>query len=227
MKHAVVAALLAVLATSARAESPRWGSFDVSAGTYRPDIDAEFTGTTTPFKDAFGTGRSWLFRAGASRALFTSYGALEVGVQAGYLVANGHAVKLDGTRSEDTTSLKIVPTSLTLTYRFDVLAERLNIPLAPYGRVALDRFNWWVTDGDGGTVKRGATNGWSVAAGLCLLLDFFDPTLAREMDADSGVNHTYVFFEARKTTVDDFGSKSSWNLSDAKIGFSGGLLFVF
>ncbi len=55
----------------------------------------------------------------------------------------------------------------------------------------------------------------------------FDPTLARELDSDTGINHTYVFFEARKTRVDDFGSSSSWNLSDDRISLAGGLLFVF
>ena len=44
---------------------------------------------------------------------------------------------------------------------------------------------------------------------------------------DSGVNHTYAFVEARKTTVDDFGSSSSWIMSEKNVAWSGGLLFVF
>jgi len=229
VRFALAALAAALLATGARAESPRWGSFELQAGTYFPDIDSEFSGTTTkPYEDAFAAHGGWMFRAGVSKSLFTSFGSLEVGVQSGYFQksGNGRFVK-NGAPSSDDTSLKIIPMSVILTYRFDWLAERFRIPLAPYGRVGLERYAWWVTDGSGSTSKKGATNGWSVAGGLALLLDFFDPGLAREMDADSGVNHTYLFAEARKTTIDDFGSKSSWILSEKNIAWSGGLLFVF
>ncbi len=226
--RAVVAMLIAVLATAARAESGLWGSFELSAGTYRPDIDAEFSGTTAPFGGAFGTSRSWQFRVGASRNVFTGYGTLEVGVAAGYMQASGHAVKLDGTRSSDETSFKIVPTSVHATYRLDVLADRWGVPLAPYARASLERYNWWVNDASGKRVMEGATNGWSFAGGLAILLDFFDPSLARELDMDSGINHTYLFAEARKTKVNDFGSSKSWDLSDTgTLSYAFGMLFVF
>jgi hypothetical protein len=94
--------------------------------------------------------------------------------------------------------------------------------------VALERYNWWVTSGSGGTSKYGATNGWSAGLGLALQLDFFDPYLARELDRDTGINHTYIFAEARKTKVNDFGSSTSWDLSDTgKLNWSFGMLFVF
>ena len=234
MKRIVVAALLAALASAARAESPRWGSFDLSVGNYKPDIDAEFAGTMAgPFEQAFGTGRGWMFRVGAAKALFTNAGSLEVGFQTGYHKRTGKALAVDPITqtvvgpSGDETTLHIIPTTLTLTYRFDFLADRYRIPLAPYGRAALERYNWWVTDGKGSTSRAGATNGWSVTGGLALLLDVFDPDLAREMDNDSGVNHTYLFFEARKSTIDDFGSSKSWDLSDKNLSYAGGLLFVF
>jgi hypothetical protein len=233
VKRALVAALLAALATAARAESPRSGSFDISLGNYRPDIDAEFSGTTAPFETAFGTSRGWMLRVGVARALFTNGGSLEVGFQTGYHRRTGKAQSVDPTTgavvgaSGDETTFHIIPTTLTLTYRFDLLADRYGIPFAPYGRAALERYNWWVTDGTGSRSESGATNGWSVTGGLALLLDFFDPDLARELDNDSGVNHTYLFFEARKSTIDDFGSSSSWDLSDKNVSFAGGLLFVF
>lgn len=227
MKRAFIAALLATLATAARADSPRWGSFEFAAGTYHPDIDAEFAGTTGPYQQIFGGRRGWMFRAGVSRALLSSYGALELGVQTGYFRKTGKGVFEDGTTSGDETKLHIIPTSVVLTYRFDFLAERYHVPLAPYGRAALERFNWWVTGGNGSRAESGATNGWSIAGGLALLLDFFDPDLARELDRDSGVNHTYLYFEAKKSWIDDFGSSSSWDLSEKNIAYSGGLLFVF
>ena len=90
----------------------------------------------------------------------------------------------------------MIPTSLTLTYRLDIFADRYGIPLAPYGRVALRALQ--LVDQrrrTGRPAQTGATNGWSVAGGLALMLDFFDPGLARELDQDTGINHTYLFFE--------------------------------
>lgn len=228
MKRWLVAVLLAGLATAARAESARWGSFELSAGPYRPDVDAEFSGTTAPYAGAFGNSASWLFRVSAARNVFTGYGTLEVGLSAGYMQASGNATKINGARSTDETALRIIPTSAHLTYRLDVLADRFGVPFAPYVRASLERYNWWVDDAGGHRARKGATNGWSAALGLALLLDFFDSTLARELDNDSGVNHTYVFGEARKTKVDDFGSSKSWDLSDdGRFQYSFGLLLVF
>jgi len=137
-------------------------------------------------------------------------------------------------RSGDNTSLRILPLTLALTYRLDLFASRF--PLVPYARVALERYQWWVTSGGGSTSPglpgldsgTGATNGWSGALGLAFLLDFLDPTLAREMDRDIGINNTYLYVQAGKATVDDFGSRKSWDLSpDKSVTWSGGLLFVF
>ena len=33
-------------------------------------------------------------------------------------------------------------------------------------------------------------------------------------DADSGVNNSYLFVNYMRTEADDFGSKTSWSLSD-------------
>jgi hypothetical protein len=229
VKGLVLAALAAVLVpAAAHAESPRVGSFELMAGPYRPAIDKEPGLTRPAFRDVFGKNRPWLLRVGVSYDVTHYFGSLEVGLQTGYLTKSGFAQTTLGTASSDETTFRMIPTSATLTYRFDYLADRYNVPLAPYGRVAFDRYNWWITGPSGGTSKYGATNGWSAAFGLALMLDFFDPTLAREMDRESGINHTYVFAEARKTKVNDFGSSRSWDLSDdGKLAYSFGMLFVF
>jgi hypothetical protein len=225
----LVAVLLAVAAPSALAASPRWGSLDLSAGTYRPDIDSEFTTTPGEFERYFGSGRGWMFQLGVSRALFTGFGSLEVGLRTGFFreTAKGYISGTTTRASGADTSLTIVPTSAMLTYRFDYLTERWRIPLAPYGRAAFERFNWSIADVTGGTAKRGATMGWSATGGVAFLLDIVDPMLARELDADTGVNHTYLFFEVTKSSIDDFGASSSWDLSDEELSLAGGLMFVF
>ena len=229
--HARLAALAAALllaGPAARAESPRIGSFELGAGPYRPNIDSDFT-APGPYRQIFGGGRSAMFRAGVSRALYTDVGQLELGFRTGFYSKSGHGVLASDhvTPSGDRTSFNVLPTSLTLTYRADFIPDRWGVPLAPYVRVALERYNWWVTKGGGSWTEKGATNGWSATAGLALLLDFFDRDLARELDADTGINHTYLFFDFTKSKVDDFGSSKSWDLSADRISWAGGLLFVF
>jgi hypothetical protein len=76
-------------------------------------------------------------------------------------------------------------------------------------------------------VEKGATHGWTATGGIAFLLDIIDPTLAREFDRDNGVNHTYLYFEVTKAVIDDFGSKTSWDLSPESLALAGGLTFVF
>ena len=231
----VLAAAAPALAQESKYASPRWGAFEMSAGIYRPNLDSEFGGNGA-FSTIFGSGRGVMFRADLAYSLFVGYGSLDLGIGVGYTQRTGKGqLPNGGGVSGDDTSIKIIPTRLSLTYRFDVLALRYRwLPLAPYGRVSLERYNWWVTNGVGDTAKagnrsgRGATNGYSFSGGLALLLNSLDPTLGRDMDRDIGINQTYLFVEFTKSYIKDFGSSSSWNLSDdRKAAFSGGLLFVF
>jgi hypothetical protein len=224
---ALVAALALALAPAAAvAQSARHGSFEVGATTYRPNVDSEF-GTAQPYRDIFGGGRKWAFRLGIAKSLFTGFGSLEVGFRTGYFRDSGKGLlQSDGTPSGDKTTFNIIPTSAMLTYRFDWLAEHVGIPLAPYGRVAFERYNWWVTDGDG-LSEKGATNGWSATAGIAFLLDFLERDTALALDDETGINHTYIYFDATKSWIDDFGSSKSWDLSDESISLSAGLLFAF
>ncbi len=233
MRRLVLAAL-AVLPLAATAQggsaSGRWGSVDVGAHTYRPNIDSDFATSPGPYEESFGTGRGWMFELGVSRALYTGFGSLEAGVRTGYFEDTGRGIVTGSSPPEysvDETKFRIIPTSLALTYRADFIPDRFHVPLAPYVRATLDRYNWWVTGGGGGQTERGATNGWSVTGGIGFLLDFLDPMLARELDRDSGVNHTYLVFEVTKSRIDDFGSSSSWDLSSEKLTLGGALLFVF
>lgn len=226
-----LAALLAV-APAAHAESPRWGSFTLRGQTYRPNVDAEFGGAETPYEDVFGTGRGWTFRGDFGRTVWDSkgYGALEVALGTGYFADFGKAI-LQGSDppapSADDTTLRIVPLTLSVAYRFDWLSRRHDVPVMLYGKASLERFNWWVTDGAGDTTEAGATNGFSFTGGIGFLLDFLDPTLAREMERDTGVKDTWLVLDVTTSFVDDFGSGKSWDLSDESVSIGFGLMFVF
>jgi hypothetical protein len=235
-----VAALAAVtLPLAAAAESPKWGTFELRLASFRPDVDSEFAGkvpppggTSTPYADDFGTKRGLFPKILVSYTLFDRFVQVDVGAGTGWFRAKGKGQILDPTGntwipSEDTTTFNIIPATLALTVRVDGVAERWPIPLDVYGRVALERYHWLITNGAGDISKKGATNGWSVAGGVGFLLDFIDPVLSRELEMDSGVNHTWLYFEVEKGTVDDFGSKKSWILSDQRLTLAGGLRMVF
>ena len=225
-------ATLLAAASPALAESPRWGSFSLRGQTYRPDVDAEFGGAATPYEDVFGSGRGWVFRGDFGRTVWDSkgYGALEVGIGTGYFADFGKAI-VEGSDppvpSADDTALRIIPLTISVGYRFDWPSRRHNVPVMLYGKASLERYNWWVTDGAGDRVESGATNGFSFTGGIGFLLDFLDPTLAREMERDTGVNDTWLVFDVTKGFVDDFGSSKSWDLSDESISLGFGLMFVF
>lgn len=223
---ALAAAVVAASSSAAPTESPRKGSFEVGAGPYRPSIDSEFPGSAGPYEEIFGGGQPWGFRLHLARALYTTFGALEVGFKTGFWQDKGREIALDGTRTADETALRIVPTSLTLTYRFDWLSVRYGIPFALYGRGALERYNWWVTDRDK-TAEKGATWGWSATGGAAFLLDFVDRGLARDLDNDSGINDSWIFFDVTTDQIDDFGSSKSWDLSSKGFTYTVGLMFVY
>jgi hypothetical protein len=221
-------------------DRPVFGSFELRLSGYRPNIDSEFTTShATPFNTAFGGSRPLMFQGQIAVSLWHGFGTFELGAGAGFYQVTGHGITKDtGVVSADTTGLKIVPLSASLTYRLDWAADHTGFPIVPYVRASLLRYQWWVTDGSGNTATftntsnqtftgSGATNGYSFTGGLAFLLDFLDPSMARDMEEDTGIHHTYLFADVTKTFVNDFGSKKSWDLSNDKIVIAGGLLVVF
>ena len=117
-----------------------------------------------------------------------------------------------GQPSGDKSTLKVVPVSLSAVYRFDYFLERRGFPLVPFGKLGLDWAYWQITDGndeiatDGrGGHGRGGTFGWHAAAGLALVLDFFDPDAARDFDNELGVNHTALVFQYTYADISGLG----------------------
>jgi hypothetical protein len=233
-----VAAALALLVAAAPAGAQErlagLGSFEFQMAQYLPMIDSEFAVPSTkplPWATSFGTSRRWVFKLHGGKAIVHGYGTLELGGGIGFMNAKGHGIfaagDVQGQSSAEATTFKLMPLSLDLTYRADPVWERWGIPVVPYARVALIRDQWWVTGSGGKKSMSGATNGWAWGGGLAFVLDFIDPTLSRELDRDSGIKHTMLVFEAAQTKVKDFGSKSSWDLSNDGTQLSFGLLFAF
>jgi hypothetical protein len=147
-------------------------------------------------------------------------------------------------RSGDETALAVMPFTLELVYRFDVLARRWRVPLVPYFKGGLAYYLWWIENGSGGLASGppqnpagspqlpttdqsaiGGSFGLVLHPGLAFLLDILDPATARIMDAELGINHAYVFAELNYAWATSFGAGGHLDLSD--LTWNLGLAFEF
>lgn len=248
----VVAAVVLSGSTAARAQydvsrevlpetTPRTSAVEFKFGALRPMLDSEAGltdpatgGTATPFKDIFGNKRMLLFELELDQYLYQGIGAAGLAISAGYAEIYGQARILndDGTTTPSTveaTGLFMVPIRLGGVYRFDWAALNYRIPLVPYVKAGLIYAPWWVTQGGRqevveGRTARGGTWGYGGTLGLSFLLDILEPRLARDFDADLGVNHSYLFAEFTYANVDDFG-RGGFNLSTRHFMFGLALEF--
>ena len=223
---------------SHRFRSPQHFAFELKFGPYKPDVDSEFdrggVDVRTPYKNYFGNGRHLLSQIELDLQLFHRFGSLAAGFGIGYYSVTGTAPlgSHTGALSGDTSNFKVVPLSVSAVYRFDYLLEQKGIPLVPYGKLGLDWAYWQITDGNdeiatdghGGT-GRGGTLGWHAAAGIALVIDFFDPDAARDFDADLGVNHTAITFEYAHADLSGLGEPNRLHVGDTS--WSLGLLLEF
>ena len=192
--------------------------FEIKGSKFIPNVDDEFGGSSTPFRDIFGNDGSILYKMRFDYELFKKFGIGTIGVGSGFYRVVGKALSEDGSKSEDDTALILMPNDISLTYRFDLPSVKWNIPLVPYIRGALTYTFWWITQGNGGIATwnsdgsggkaSGGTYGYEFSLGCMLLLDFFDPDAAVTMDREIGINNSYIFFEWTSNTSDNFGKTS-------------------
>jgi hypothetical protein len=154
--------------------------------------------------------------------LFRGFGSAAVAVQLGYVHASAAALTVDGNQpSSDTTALTLWPASVSIVYRMDVAAQRWRVPLVPYAKLGLGYTIWSISDADGNVSKpavggsgRGGTPGWQVAGGLSFQLDFLDPSAARSLNVESGIDHTYLFVEAMHFDASGLWRKNALHVGD-------------
>ena len=197
-----------------RRESPQNVAFEIRVGRYLPNVDDEFGGST-PFNDTFGDDNRFLvgFEVDWQVLKIPKFGTLGPGIGLGYTSASAEAEKSDGSgTSEQETSLAINPVYLVGVLRVDVLMHEFNIPLVPYGKLGLG-YAWWdARDGeraaydDQGVRGKGTSYGYQFSLGGMFNLDFLDPEAAAQLDANMGVNSSYLFIEWYFSQLDGFGS---------------------
>jgi hypothetical protein len=202
--------------------SPQHFAFELTFGPYRPDVDSEFNGLRDPYQQYFGSGHDLLTRVEFDYQFWNRYGSIGAGLGIGYFSVTGNSpIAVSGQPSGDSSTLKVIPLSLSAVYRFDYFLDRNNIPLVPFAKLGLDWAYWQITDGAGniaddgmGGHGRGGTLGWHVAAGLALVLDFLDPDAAHDFDQDLGVNHTAITFEYFHADISGLGESNRLHVGD-------------
>lgn len=212
--------------------SPQHFAVELRFGPYRPDVDSEFGGARTPHKDFFGSKRRLMSQIEFDYQFLRHVGSAAIGVGAGYFSQSGNNRSADNVLTEDWSTLRLIPLSVSAVYRFDLLFERFGLPLVPYGKVGLDYVIWTITNGNGdvpedpvGGRGQGGTLGWHAAVGLSLVLDFMDPISAQQFDVEMGVNHTHLFVELGHWDVNGLGMANRLHVGDTT--WVGGLLFEF
>jgi hypothetical protein len=218
--------------------SPRNFALELRFGPFRPDVDREFAGTgQRPHEIYFGRGRRLMTQLEIDYQLFQGFGSFAIGGVIGYFRQNARAFVETGAgnptdeRTGDNTRLSLIPTALLGVYRFDVLAYRYGIPFVPYAKAGLNYTLWTVYDGNdrvarsGDRRARGASLGWQGTVGVSFLLDVIEPGSARELDGETGINHTHLFLELQTVRSPAFGRSDTLHVGGSTWYL--GLMFEF
>lgn len=199
-------------------ESPQHWAFELRFGHYTPKIDDEFGGSG-PYKQVFGTDKRWFGGLELDyQALRIPYvGTLGPGISWAYTHMNA-GTKLSGTdeASTEDTSLWIMPMYLAAVLRVDVLSREFRVPLVPHLKLGFSYALWETSNGSGTSryesggdsiLGRGSSYGWNLGLGLAVQLDPIDRHSARQLDNNTGINHSYVFAEWMYLRLDGFGKE--------------------
>lgn len=149
----------------------------------------------------------------------------EVGVSAGFGQDLGYLQTADGVSSSEHDMLTLYPLGASGTLRLDFFDEQWVVPT---GRIGGDywiwRENWYVPDGSSAdNARTGGKLGWHWAAGGMLRLDAFDRKAASELQAQTGIDDTFIVAEYRQTYM----PKGANELHFTGWEITGGLRFDF
>jgi hypothetical protein len=223
-----------------RPGSPQRFAFEFKIGPYLPEVDKAYKGPGFgPYATIFGqtdsTGHTVKKpKVGVMPAFAFEWqfiylaGPLALGTQIAFFVDKADAIIAEPKPTDktirstaDSTKFGMVPLSLLLIYRFELLADFYKVPLVPYAKVGLAYAFWWVKDGTGkvavneaGVKGRGGVIGWQLNPGLMIRLDAFEPSASKKLDQSTKINHAYLFGEFQLTRLRNFGVGHSIDLGD-------------
>ncbi len=160
------------------------------------------------------------------QVLRAQHGTLSVGGGVGFIGWNG-AARVNSADAagnlelvsgpDGSSAFQLVPITLTVGYRFDMLMERSPVPLAPYVRAGVAYGLWWNTRDDGGLSRTevggeeqlalGGTPGLVGTVGIAVVLNALDRRAAAQLHSNTGIRATYLFIEGQSLWLDGFGGR--------------------
>jgi hypothetical protein len=199
-----------IITTEDDYQSPQRYYIEIKFGPYSPSRIDDQLASGTVVDHIFGGGTDLMIKGELDLQLFQSFGTLAIGGVFGWYNTSAAAFiddSPDGTtpstsaeRSGSETSITLLPMSLLAVYRFDWPAVKWGVPLVPFVKFGLNYTIWWGSIDDrtpsvDGDEAKGGTFGWQFNVGGALLLDVLEPSAAKTLDVELGINHTYLFFE--------------------------------
>ena len=228
--------------------SPQRFMLEIKFGPYRPDVDGKenysnlsSADSSPPFQKIYGDGNDLMIQGEFDWEIWRGFGTVGIGGQVGYfntsaspLKDNSDGIQLSTSNERSAageTSLKLLPLAVLGLYRLDYFADRFRFPLVPFFKFGFNYTIWWSTAPDGsvesfdGEKAMGGTFGWQINAGVSFLLDVLEPSAAKNLDVDLGINHTYIFFEFVHVAADGLGADNKLHVGDTT--WQGGIAFEF
>jgi hypothetical protein len=170
-------------------ECPEGFALEARVGPYHPDLgdsfDSFFSGDDGPLLamelDVIGYRLDDVLYVGGGGGI-------------GWMNFTGKTRDMAGAQTSEDTSFEVVPLNLVAVLRVDVLARQLGIPFLFAGKLGYQWAHWSAESGG-----QDDASGWSLGlvygAQIALDLDTFEPSAARRMDEEWGINHSFLFLE--------------------------------
>jgi len=199
-----------------QSSSPEMFAFEIRVGGYRPDgsngFDESFQGN---FGDEIGPMVGLELDVLPFRIPYV--GMLGAGLRFDWAKYTGKARTVDpNAESTQNQKFRVFGLPVLAVLRVDVLARELNVPVVLTGKLGLHTV---FTTIDNGSAREhsGVSLGLSWGAQIALELDFINPSRARSLDDEWGINHTSLLFELHGNTAGIGGANLAWT---AGLGFT-------
>jgi len=215
-------------------------ALEFKLGPYVPDVDRNYAGPGFgPYATVFGQTNSLGVTVDEPKPtvmpvltfewqFYHFGGPLGLGLQVGYARDRAAAPLADPVPGEsarsaaDEVTFGVVPLTLLLSYRFELVADHYRVPLVPYFKIGPTYAFWWSRDGSGnishngdGDTGSGGVWGLQLNAGGMLRLDFIERRESNHLKESTGIDHTYVFGEYQLSRIDNFGVGRSISVGDS------------
>jgi len=207
-------------------------ALELRLSPYKPQIDQEPGLENAPYSQTFGSSRRLLvaIEVDWQTLRIPHLGTIGPGIGVGYTAMSEKVTTASGRESGDETSLDVFPFWGVAVLRADVFWRDLGFPLVPYGKAGVGLGIWRATNSGGTAVAnnvsgKGTTWGTNFAAGVALALDALDKGASRNMDNATGINNTYIFFEAYWLGLNGIGQDNPLRIGTTS--WASGLAFEF